>query len=80
MSDRPDDTEELRDADQPRDADEPRDPDQPRDADELADAVSDLGETNTDRLQTVSERNESLAERVPSDDDLPRTKGSPGQG
>jgi hypothetical protein len=74
MSDRPDDTED------PRGADEPRDADQPRDADELADAVSDLGPTNTDRLETVSERNESLAERVPSDDDLPRTKGSPGQG
>lgn len=53
---------------------------EPRDADELADAVSDLGETDTDKLETVSERNDSLAERLPSDDDLPRTKGSPGQG
>lgn len=61
-------------------SDRPDDTDEPRDADELADAVSELGETDADRLETVSERNDSLAERLPSDDDLPRTKGSPGQG
>lgn len=61
-------------------SDRPDDTEEPRDADELADAVSELGETDADRLETVSERNDSLAERLPSDDDLPRTKGSPGQG
>ncbi len=47
----------------------------PRDADELTDAVSDLGESDEDRLQTVADRNESLEERLPGDDELPLTKG-----
>lgn len=53
---------------------------EPRDADELADTVRDLGETDTDRLDAVREHNESLEERLPSPDDLPRTHGTPGQG
>ena len=60
-------------------SDRPDTEDQPRDADELAEAVSDLGGNAEERLDTVAERNESLEERLP-DDDLPRTKGAPGQG
>ncbi|WP_285117234.1 hypothetical protein [Leifsonia sp. fls2-241-R2A-40a] len=60
--------------------DRPDDTAVPRDADELNDAVSELGESDTDRLETVQERNESLEERLPSPDELPRTHGSPGQG
>ncbi len=52
----------------------------PRDADELTDAVSELGSTDEDRLDAVREHNESLQERLPTDDDLPRTHGSPEQG
>jgi hypothetical protein len=51
-----------------------------RDADELTAAVSDLGETDTDRLDAVQEHNDSLEERLPTPDDLPRTHGTPGQG
>jgi hypothetical protein len=61
-------------------SDRPDETPAPRDADELADAVSDLGETDTDRLDAVAERNESLEERLPSPDDLPRTQRAPGQG
>jgi hypothetical protein len=53
---------------------------EPRDAHELSEAVSELGDSPEDRLETVAERNESLEERLPSADDLPRTKGAPGQG
>lgn len=60
--------------------DRPDDNAEPRDADELTEAVSDLGKTDTDRLDAVREHNESLEERLPSPDDLPRTHGSPGQG
>lgn len=60
--------------------DRPEDPAEPRDADDLTEAVGDLGETDTDRLDAVQEHNESLEERLPSADDLPRTHGSPGQG
>ncbi|MGO4594179.1 hypothetical protein AB4Z18_10195 [Leifsonia sp. 2TAF2] len=52
----------------------------PRDTDELTDAVTELGATDTDRLETVQQRNESLEERLPGPEDLPRTQGSPGQG
>ncbi|MGN7800846.1 hypothetical protein [Leifsonia sp. 22587] len=45
----------------------------PRDADDLAEAVSHLGNTDTDRLEAVAEHNESLEERLPDDADLPRT-------
>lgn len=51
-----------------------------RDADDLNEAVAELGETDEDRLQAVAERNESLEERLPTDDDLPRTHGTPQQG
>ncbi|MEV8215085.1 hypothetical protein [Leifsonia sp. NPDC077715] len=61
-------------------SDRPDDTPAPRDADELTDAVSDLGQTDEDRLEAVREHNESLEERLPSDDDLPRTHGSPEQG
>ncbi|WP_348787437.1 hypothetical protein [Leifsonia sp. NPDC080035] len=64
MTDRPEDTQN----------------DRPRDADELGEAVADLGENPEDRLETVAERNDSLEERLPGDEDLPRTKGAPGQG
>jgi hypothetical protein len=37
--------------------------------------LDDLGETDEDRLETVAERNESLEERLPGGDDLPRTDG-----
>jgi hypothetical protein len=62
--------------------DRPDDTTAPRDADELTDAVSELGDSDTDRLETVQERNESLEERLPGPEDLPRTQGqgSPGQG
>jgi len=53
---------------------------EPRDADELTDAVRDLGETDTDRLDAVQEHNASLEDRLPSDDDLPRTHGTPDKG
>ncbi|WP_158863587.1 hypothetical protein [Leifsonia sp. AG29] len=53
---------------------------EPRDADELSAALSELGESPEDRLETVAERNDSLEERLPSADDLPRTEGAPGQG
>lgn len=53
---------------------------EPRDADDLTAAVSDLGETDTDRLDAVQEHNESLEDRLPSPDDLPRTHGTPAQG
>ena len=61
-------------------SDRPDDTATPRDADELTAAVSDLGETDTDRLEAVREHNDSLEERLPSDDELPRTHGSPEQG
>ena len=54
--------------------------DAPRSADDLEEAVSGLGETDEDRLDTVAERNDSLKERLPGDENLPRTKGAPGQG
>jgi len=54
--------------------------DDPRSADDLEEAVADLGETNEDRLETVADRNDSLEERLPGDENLPRTKGAPGQG
>ena len=78
------------DTDQPRDAHHPRDTEtsdtdrpsddrpgdtEPRDADELADAVTGLGSNDDERLDTVAERNASLEERLPGDDDLPLTKG-----
>lgn len=47
-----------------------------RDADELNDAVAGLGETDEDRLEAVTQHNASLEERLPTDDDLPRTHGS----
>ena len=47
----------------------------PRDADELTDAVAELGETDDDRLDAVTDRNDSLEERLPGDDELPLTKG-----
>ncbi|WP_374006879.1 hypothetical protein [Leifsonia sp. LS-T14] len=61
-------------------SDRPDDTAAPRDADELTDAVSELGDTDTDRLDAVLERNESLEERLPSSEDLPHTHGSPEQG
>lgn len=60
--------------------DRPDDTPAPRDADELADAVSDLGTTDTDRLEAVQEHNESLEERLPDSSDLPRTHEAPGEG
>ena len=58
-----------------------RDPtDDPRDADELAAAVADLGQTDEDRLDAVRERNASLEDRLPGDEDLPRTKGARNRG
>ncbi|HEY8282438.1 MAG TPA: hypothetical protein VIG28_08130 [Leifsonia sp.] len=44
-------------------------------SDELTDAVSDLGETDDERLEAVAEHNRSLEERLPGDDELPLTKG-----
>jgi hypothetical protein len=48
-------------------------------ADDAGDAertgLDDLGETDEDRLETVAERNESLEERLPGQDHLPRTDG-----
>jgi hypothetical protein len=61
-------------------SDRPDDTAGSRDADELTESVSDLGDTDTDRLEAVRERNESLQERLPSEEDLPRTHGSPEQG
>ncbi|MGO4535647.1 hypothetical protein [Leifsonia sp. 2MCAF36] len=61
-------------------SDRPDDTPAPRDADELNEAVSDLGETDTDRLEAVRGRNESLEERLPGDEQLPRTHGSPEKG
>jgi len=61
-------------------SDRPDETAEPRDADELTEAVSELGDTDTDRLDAVRERNESLEDRLPSSDDLPRTQGSPEQG
>ncbi|MFP3464993.1 hypothetical protein [Leifsonia sp. SIMBA_070] len=60
--------------------DRPDDTAEPRDADELTEAVDDLGDTADDRLDAVAEHNESLEERLPSDDELPRTHRSPEQG
>ncbi|WP_431220934.1 hypothetical protein [Leifsonia xyli] len=60
--------------------DRPDDSAAPRDADALNEAVSDLGNTDDDRLDAVREHNESLEERLPSSDDLPRTHGAPEQG
>lgn len=60
--------------------DDARNTDAPRSADDLEEAVSGLGETDEDRLETVAERNDSLEERLPGDENLPRTKGAPGQG
>lgn len=66
--------------------DRPDDTPAPRDADELTDAVSELGATDTDRLEAVEEHNASLEERLPDGSDLPRTRedpethGTPGQG
>ena len=60
--------------------DRPDDTAAPRDADDLTEAVRDLGETDTDRLEAVAQHNDSLEERLPGDEDLPRTKGAPGQG
>lgn len=45
------------------------------DADGLTDAVSELGETDDERLEAVAEHNRSLEERLPGDDELPLTKG-----
>jgi hypothetical protein len=59
-------------------SDRPDDTAGSRDADELTAAVSDLGDT--DRLDAVRERNESLEERLPGDENLPRTHRSPEQG
>ena len=59
-------------------SDRPDDTAAPRDADELTEAVSDLGSTSDDRLEAVREHNESLEERLPGDDDLPRTHGDSG--
>ncbi|MFF9562853.1 hypothetical protein ACF1AJ_05855 [Leifsonia sp. NPDC014704] len=60
--------------------DRPDDTAAPRDADELTDAVSDLGKTDTDRLEAVQEHNDSLEERLPDSSELPRTHETPGQG
>jgi hypothetical protein len=59
--------------------DRPEPLEQPRDADELTEAVSGLGNTDADRLEEVRQRNESLEERMPSSDELPRTHGTPDQ-
>jgi hypothetical protein len=48
---------------------------QPRDADELTRQVAELGDTTEDRLDAVAEHNDSLEQRLPDDDELPRTKG-----
>lgn len=61
-------------------SDRPDDTAEPRDADELTESVSHLGDTDTDRLDAVRERNESLEERLPGDEELPRTHGSPERG
>jgi hypothetical protein len=61
-------------------SDRPDDTAEPRDADELTEAVSDLGETDDDRLEAVREHNESLEERLPDASDLPRTHGASEQG
>ena len=73
------DPQEDQHTDAPRGADDAR-TDAPRSADDLEEAVSGLGETDEDRLETVAERNDSLEERLPGHEDLPRTKGAPGQG
>ncbi|WP_025157410.1 hypothetical protein [Leifsonia aquatica] len=49
-------------------------------ADTLADAVAGLGETAEDQLETVAERNASLADRLPDDDLNAARDGSPDQG
>lgn len=59
-------------------SDRPDDTPPPRDADELTDAVSELGATDTDRLEAVEEHNASLEERLPDGSDLPRTHEDPG--
>lgn len=46
------------------------------DADALTRQVADLGDTTEDRLDAVAEHNDSLAERLPGDNELPRTKGA----
>ncbi|MDN4614960.1 hypothetical protein P5G50_10910 [Leifsonia sp. F6_8S_P_1B] len=51
--------------------------DEPRDADELTRQVAELGDTDEDRLDAVAEHNESLQERLPGEEELPRTKGAP---
>jgi hypothetical protein len=53
----------------------PDDADSPMDADAATEAVSELGETDDERLEAVAEHNRSLEERLPGDDDLPLTKG-----
>ena len=59
----------------------------PRDHEDLTKAVAELGDTDEDRLEAVAERNASLDERLPGDENLPYTKGdgadaggSPAQG
>ena len=54
------------------DRDEPQ---RARDADDLTEAVAELGDTDSDRLDEVAERNRSLQARLPGDDELPLTKG-----
>lgn len=60
--------------------DDERESENPTAAEELADAVSELGATDEERLETVAERNDSLEERLPGPEDLPRTEGSPAEG
>lgn len=55
-------------------------PDGATPADTLADAVAGLGETAEDQLETVAERNASLADRLPDDDLSAARGGSPDQG
>ena len=43
--------------------------------DERAERVKELGKTDEDRLEAVAERNETLEERLPGDEELPLTKG-----
>jgi hypothetical protein len=40
-----------------------------------ADGLTELGETDDERLEAVAEHNRSLEERLPGDDELPLTKG-----
>jgi hypothetical protein len=54
---------------------QPDDLDTDTDTDPERTRLDELGETDEDRLETVAERNESLEERLPGDNDLPRTDG-----